>query len=89
MHNDLEKLREEQRNMEKDLSALQLRWHALREDRVRAATALRDVKKAEEELDHLAEQKSVVEFDEKVIQSWTFFLQPIQVVKWRGIPLFE
>ncbi|KAI5654013.1 hypothetical protein M9H77_31200 [Catharanthus roseus] len=65
LHNDLEKLREEQRNMEKDLSALQLRWHALREDRVRAATALRDVKKAEEELDHLAEQKSVVEFDEK------------------------
>lgn len=44
----------------------------MREEKVRAANTLRDVKKAEEELDNLLEQKSMVEFDEKVNESWTF-----------------
>lgn len=65
LHNDLEKLREEQRHMENDLSNIQIRWHTVREEKVRAANTLRDVKKAEEELDSILEQKSMVELDEK------------------------
>ncbi|KAK4766674.1 hypothetical protein SAY87_008316 [Trapa incisa] len=65
LHNELEKLREEQRYMENDLSNIQIRWHSLREEKVKAANTLRDVKKAEEELDHLAEEKSQLDLDEK------------------------
>ncbi|XP_052207378.1 DNA repair protein RAD50 isoform X2 [Diospyros lotus] len=65
LHNDLEKLRDEQRYMENDLSSIQIRWHTTREEKVKAANTLRDVKKAEEELDRLAEEKSQVELDEK------------------------
>lgn len=53
--------------MENDLSHIQIRWHALREEKVTAANMLRDVKKAEEELERLAEEKNQVELDEKVV----------------------
>lgn len=66
MQNELEKLRDEQRYMENDLSNIQIRWHTLREEKVKAANTLRDVKKAEEELERLAEEKSQVDLDEKV-----------------------
>ncbi|GFY83903.1 DNA repair-recombination protein [Actinidia rufa] len=65
LHNDQEKLRDEQRYMENDLSSNQQRWHMLREEKVKTANALRDVKKAEEELDRLAEEKSQFDLDEK------------------------
>ena len=67
MHNELEKLRDEQRYMENDLSNIQIRWHTLREEKVKAANTLRDVKKAEEELERLTEEKSQVDLDEKVV----------------------
>lgn len=66
MQSELEKLRDEQRYMENDLSNIQIRWHSLREEKVKAANVLRDVKKAEEELERLAEEKSQVDLDEKV-----------------------
>lgn len=67
LHNELEKLRDEQRYMENDLANIQIRWHTLREEKVKAANTLRDVRKAEEELDRLTEEKSQVDLDEKVI----------------------
>jgi DNA repair protein RAD50 len=67
LHNELEKLRDEQRYMENDLSNIQIRWHTLREEKVKAANTLRDVKKAEEELERLTEEKSQVDLDEKVV----------------------
>lgn len=70
LHNDLEKLRDEQRYMENDLSNIQIRWHTLREEKVKAANTLRDVKKAEEELDRLVEEKSQVDLHEKVVCSF-------------------
>lgn len=72
LHNHLEKLRDEQRYMENDLSNIQIRWHSLREEKVRAANMLQDVKKAEEELDRLAEEKSQLELDEKVVRIFCF-----------------
>ncbi|KAI3424599.1 Zinc-hook domain-containing protein [Psidium guajava] len=65
LQNDLEKLRDEQRYMENDLSNIQIRWHTLREEKVKAANTLRDVKKAEEELERLWEEKNQLDFDEK------------------------
>nr|APA20123.1 DNA repair-recombination protein RAD50 [Populus tomentosa] len=65
LHNEVEKLRDEQRYMENDLSHIQIRWHALREEKVTAANMLRDVKKSEEELERLVEEKHQVELEEK------------------------
>ena len=80
MYNELETLRDEQRYMENDLSHIQLRWHTVREEKVMAANTLRDFEKAEEELEHLVEEKNQFELDEKVIShpSW-FLISPIVV----------
>lgn len=61
--------------MENDLSNIQIRWHTLREEKVKAANTLRDVKKAEEELEHLMEEKVQLDLDEKVVcSSKSYFL---------------
>ena len=53
------------------MANIQIRWHTLREEKVKAANTLRDVRKAEEELDRLTEEKGQVDLDEKVtIFSW-------------------
>lgn len=67
LQNELEKLRDEQRYMENDLSNIQIRWHTLREEKVKAANTLRDVKKAEEELEHLMEERGQLDLDEKLL----------------------
>lgn len=61
--------------MENDLSNIQIRWHTLREEKVKAANTLRDVKKAEEELEHLMEERGQLDLDEKVVcSSMNYFL---------------
>ncbi|XP_010557042.1 PREDICTED: DNA repair protein RAD50 isoform X2 [Tarenaya hassleriana] len=65
LHDELEKLRDEQIYMERDLSCLQARWHALREEKSKVANLLRDVTKTDEELERLAEDKSQIELDMK------------------------
>uniref|UniRef100_A0A2P2LUX9 DNA repair protein RAD50 n=1 Tax=Rhizophora mucronata TaxID=61149 RepID=A0A2P2LUX9_RHIMU len=65
LHNELEQLRDEQRYVENDLSHIQIRWHALREEKVTAANMFRDVKKVEEEIERLAEEKDQVDLDQK------------------------
>ncbi|KAJ7957253.1 DNA repair protein RAD50 [Quillaja saponaria] len=65
LHNELDKLRDEQRYMENDLSNIQIRWHTLREEKVKAANTLHDVKRVEEELERLAEEKTQLDLDEK------------------------
>ncbi|CAN8315648.1 unnamed protein product [Cochlearia groenlandica] len=67
LHEELEKLRDEQICMERDISCLQARWHALREDKAKAANLLRDVTKTEEDLERLAEEKSQLDLDVKYL----------------------
>ncbi|KFK31167.1 hypothetical protein AALP_AA6G077500 [Arabis alpina] len=67
LHNELEKLRDEQIYMERDISSLQARWHSLREEKARAANLLRDVTKTEEDLERLAEEKSQLDHDVKYL----------------------
>lgn len=74
LHNELEKLREEQRYMENDLSNIQIRWHTLREEKVKAANILQDVKRVEEELECLLEEKTQVDLDEKVAYLFLIFM---------------
>ncbi|XP_010414057.1 PREDICTED: DNA repair protein RAD50 isoform X2 [Camelina sativa] len=67
LHDELEKLRDEQIYMERDISCLQARWHAVREEKAKAANLLRDVTKAEEDLERLAEEKSQLDLDVKYL----------------------
>ncbi|XWS09216.1 hypothetical protein CRYUN_Cryun40dG0066500 [Craigia yunnanensis] len=53
------------RYMEKDLQSIQLRWHDIREQKVAVANQLHEFKKAEEELEHLAEDKRQLDLEEK------------------------
>ncbi|KAI4317369.1 hypothetical protein L6164_025242 [Bauhinia variegata] len=68
LYNELEKLREEQRYMENDLSNIQIWWHSLREEKVKAANTLQDYKRVEEELERLDEEKTQVYLDEKHLE---------------------
>ncbi|KAG0456080.1 hypothetical protein HPP92_023868 [Vanilla planifolia] len=61
----VESLREEQRFMNDDLSNTRMRWHALREEKLKASSTILEVKKVEEELVILAEENTQVDFDEK------------------------
>ncbi|KAK9138451.1 hypothetical protein Sjap_009045 [Stephania japonica] len=65
LNNDLQKLWEEQTYMNNDLSNIQMRWHSLREEKSEASNTLHKVKKAEEDLERLAEDKTQVELEEK------------------------
>ncbi|KAG6482225.1 hypothetical protein ZIOFF_058856 [Zingiber officinale] len=63
---DVENLREEQKFLNSDLSNIQMRWHALREEKLKASSILHKVKKAEEDLVILVEEKDQIELDEKM-----------------------
>ncbi|KAL2332609.1 hypothetical protein Fmac_013822 [Flemingia macrophylla] len=65
LQSELERLRDEERHMENDLSNIRLRWHSLREEKVKAASILENVKRLEEELERLTEEKTQVDLDEK------------------------
>ncbi|KAL6293483.1 hypothetical protein ACE6H2_001625 [Prunus campanulata] len=68
LRDELEKLREERRYMENDLSDTRIRWHSLKEEKGKAASILRDVERVEAELDRLTEEKSQVDLDEKHLE---------------------
>ncbi|PKA59648.1 DNA repair protein RAD50 [Apostasia shenzhenica] len=65
LNTEVESLREEQRFLSDDLSNMQMRWHSLREQKLKASSILHKVQKAEEDLVLLAEEKAQVDFDEK------------------------
>ncbi|KAE9604828.1 putative DNA repair protein Rad50 [Lupinus albus] len=65
LHTELEKLREEQRYMENDLHSINSRWRAQREEKMKAANLLQEVKRIEEELESLTQEKTQLDLDEK------------------------
>ncbi|URE31784.1 Rad50 zinc hook motif [Musa troglodytarum] len=62
---EIENLREEQKFLNADLSSIQMRWHSLREEKLKASSILHKVKKADEDLVLLAEENAQVDLDEK------------------------
>ncbi|XP_070058038.1 DNA repair protein RAD50 isoform X2 [Nicotiana tomentosiformis] len=65
LSSEVEKLKDDRRYMENEFSSFQLRWFTVREEKTQAANKLNNVKRAEEELDDLVEQKNKVELEEK------------------------
>jgi len=66
LQSELERLRDEQIHMEKDLSHICNRRHNLTEEKLKATNLLQGVKRLEEELERLTEEKTQVDLDEKV-----------------------
>jgi len=52
--------------MENDLSNIRIRWHNLTKEKMKATNILQGVKRLEEELERLTEEKTQVDLDEKV-----------------------
>ena len=52
--------------MEKEISSLQSRWSIVREEKINVANILSNIKRVEDELDRLLEDKSQVDLDLKV-----------------------
>lgn len=73
LSSELKNLREEQGYMIKDLSNARMRWHALREEKLKASSIIRDLKRAEEELVDLEDEKVKADFEVKVIGLRVYF----------------
>ncbi|XP_073299682.1 DNA repair protein RAD50-like [Primulina huaijiensis] len=67
LHRDLTILREDQLFMTQDLSTHQLRWNSVREEKIKVANLLSNAKRAEEELNRLAEEKHQVDLELKLL----------------------
>lgn len=62
---EIDSLMDEERIFRKDLSNSQMRWHTVREEKLKASNILHKFKKAEDDLISLAEEISQVNLDEK------------------------
>uniref|UniRef100_A0A1D1XWK9 DNA repair protein RAD50 n=1 Tax=Anthurium amnicola TaxID=1678845 RepID=A0A1D1XWK9_9ARAE len=65
LHSEVDKLRDDQKYMSNDLSHVQMRWHSLREEKLKASSKLNKVKQADEELIRLEEERTQADLDEK------------------------
>jgi DNA repair protein RAD50 len=63
---EVDHLRDQQKILTEDLSNAQMRWHALREEKVSASSIVDKFKKAEQDLVHIAEEKEQLNLDQKV-----------------------
>eukprot|EP01018_Ginkgo_biloba_P035575 Gb_12673 [translate_table: standard] len=67
LHRQLEKLRDDQKHMMDDLSALKLRWHSAREEKLHAYNELTRIKHLREEQEKLEDQRVQSELDEQLL----------------------
>ncbi|KAJ3675731.1 hypothetical protein LUZ60_004773 [Juncus effusus] len=65
---EVETLREEQRFLSDDVANIQMRWHALREEKLKASNILHGLKKAEEDIGLLCEESVQVDLDQKHLE---------------------
>ncbi|KAJ1696950.1 hypothetical protein LUZ63_005462 [Rhynchospora breviuscula] len=65
LSNEVETLREEQRFLNDDVANIQMRWSALREEKLKISGILHKLKKAEEDINLLTEERVQVELDQK------------------------
>ncbi|XBJ02385.1 hypothetical protein VPH35_021776 [Triticum aestivum] len=65
---EVDDLRDQQKILSEDLSNAQMRWHALREEKLRASSVLLKFKKAEEDLVLFAEEKEQLIIDQKHLE---------------------
>ncbi|GJM85048.1 hypothetical protein PR202_ga01463 [Eleusine coracana subsp. coracana] len=62
---EVDDLRDQQRTLTEDLSSAQVRWHTVREEKIKATSVLQICQKADKELVALAEEKEQVTMEKK------------------------
>ncbi|XP_062223293.1 DNA repair protein RAD50 [Phragmites australis] len=65
---EVDDLRDQHRMLNDDLSSAQLRWHTVREEKLKASSSLQRFQKAEEELVLLAEEKEQLIIEKKLLE---------------------
>ena len=82
MTGEVDDLRDQQKILSEDLSNAQMRWHDLREEKLRASSVLLKFKKAEEDLVHFAEEKEQLILDQKVFIELPFIcnMGPVNIL---------
>ncbi|XP_006647285.1 DNA repair protein RAD50 isoform X1 [Oryza brachyantha] len=68
LNNEVDDLRDQQRTLTDDLTNAQMRWHDVREEKLKASGAVLRFKKAEEDLERLAEEKEDLTLEEKHLE---------------------
>lgn len=68
LSSEVDHLRDQQKILTEDLSNAQMRWHALREEKVSASSIVDKFKKAEQDLVHIAEEKEQLNLDQKHLE---------------------
>ncbi|KAK3154145.1 hypothetical protein QOZ80_2BG0186760 [Eleusine coracana subsp. coracana] len=65
---EVDDLRDQQRMLTEDQSSAQVRWHTVREEKIKATSVLQICQKAEKELVALAEEKEQVTMEKKLLE---------------------
>ncbi|KAL6634294.1 hypothetical protein ACP70R_026965 [Stipagrostis hirtigluma subsp. patula] len=65
---EVDDLRDQHKMLNDDLSSLQLRWHSVREEKMKASTTLKSLESAEKELANLAEEKEQLAMEKKLLE---------------------
>ncbi|CAN6238184.1 unnamed protein product [Urochloa humidicola] len=65
---EVDDLRDQHKILNDDLTSAQVRWHTIREEKIKASNILDRFKKAEEELARLAEEKEQVTIEKKLLE---------------------
>ncbi|GFQ04279.1 DNA repair protein rad50 [Phtheirospermum japonicum] len=86
---DIIKLKDDESNMQQDLSALKSRLNGIREEKINATNILSNIVRAEEELDRLAEEKNHVKLDLKLLAESLGPLEKENTEASRGLEQFE
>lgn len=68
LNNEVDDLRDQQRTLTDGLTNAQMRWHDIREEKLKASGAVHKFQKAEEDLGHLAEEKEKLTLEEKHLE---------------------
>uniref|UniRef100_A0A0E0K017 DNA repair protein RAD50 n=1 Tax=Oryza punctata TaxID=4537 RepID=A0A0E0K017_ORYPU len=68
LNNEVDDLRDQQRTLTDGLTNAQMRWHDVREEKLKASGAVLKFKKAEDDLRHLAEEKEKLTLEEKHLE---------------------
>ncbi|PUZ75604.1 hypothetical protein GQ55_1G193800 [Panicum hallii var. hallii] len=65
---EVDDLRDQHRTLNDDLASAQVRWHTVREEKIKASHILDRFKEAEAELVHLAEEKEQLNIEKKLLE---------------------
>ncbi|KAF3323696.1 DNA repair protein RAD50 isoform X1 [Carex littledalei] len=68
LSNEVEMLREKKQSLDDDVANINMRWHALREEKLKASAILHELRRSNEEINQLCEERVQFELDQKHLE---------------------